>query len=589
MLARAEDYPKPTGNTVVICTTKSPGFDMLIESETGPAESFLSDWGPDGMLIDHTHVEGYDSDLRQLMFNGSFGKATVPTSLTDHGFGEYKLRWVESYEISLQLTRMGVCDIAFSPFTITAYRQQCGVPLTDAPYDASCWSMRRCNATTHLTGDNSSCIPGRFGWEAITPAHNCCINFTVPYFKTGMALLYVEESTDSTTNLIQTLFKFKYRMMNAISFLIVAIIVSGHVMWILERHFNGENFPVNYLDGIDHAVWWSAVTVTTVGYGDLVPITFPGRAFGFIWMFVGLLICAYFTGTVVSLMEYQRLEGQHMTSLDDFTGMRVCTTEGYATSRGDLANLPLDVIVEPSYDTCVDALDKGLVDALWYDKPMLDYEINARSKEDTWTTTNIDAEYAIDLAAAFPEHPRLGMEGLRDAFDSVLHDAIHLNAASYLKEPWFDKITVHVGIHDEPDDDFNEPLYALMISFLLAYLLLQCYKIARHKKSRKQFRNTMSVCMGSTKKTKYDSKGHREDKLDLVLKRLADIDLRLERVTQHVGALATHSGVRLSDAPMGINHIVRPYYKEEKDNAMDPKNPIPAMRANVLYIESNTE
>jgi hypothetical protein len=40
-----------------------------------------------------------------------------------------------------------------------------------------------------------------------------------------------------------------------------------------QRNDNGAQFPHRYYRGIEHAIWWATVTVTTVGYGDKAPKT----------------------------------------------------------------------------------------------------------------------------------------------------------------------------------------------------------------------------------------------------------------------------------------------------------------------------
>ena len=46
---------------------------------------------------------------------------------------------------------------------------------------------------------------------------------------------------------------------------------------------------VKYRD-IPDAFWWVIVTVTTVGYGDLFPITWPGRGIGILTMMTGVFV-----------------------------------------------------------------------------------------------------------------------------------------------------------------------------------------------------------------------------------------------------------------------------------------------------------
>ena len=47
-------------------------------------------------------------------------------------------------------------------------------------------------------------------------------------------------------------------------------------------------------------VWWSVVTVTTVGYGDIVPHTVAGRLIGILVMLLGIGFLSILTATVAS-------------------------------------------------------------------------------------------------------------------------------------------------------------------------------------------------------------------------------------------------------------------------------------------------
>ena len=53
--------------------------------------------------------------------------------------------------------------------------------------------------------------------------------------------------------------------------IITVMVVFGCLMYVLEGPENGfHNIPVS--------VYWAIVTITTVGYGDVVPVTAAGRA-----------------------------------------------------------------------------------------------------------------------------------------------------------------------------------------------------------------------------------------------------------------------------------------------------------------------
>lgn len=61
------------------------------------------------------------------------------------------------------------------------------------------------------------------------------------------------------------------------------------------------------------SLWWSVVTLTTVGYGDIVPITIGGRIFTFIILMIGLGIIAIPSGMISSaLTEARAMEKEEM-------------------------------------------------------------------------------------------------------------------------------------------------------------------------------------------------------------------------------------------------------------------------------------
>jgi len=67
------------------------------------------------------------------------------------------------------------------------------------------------------------------------------------------------------------------------------------IMYSLERHVQPENFGT-----IPDALWWALATLTTVGYGDIVPITWAGRLFGGVVMIFGVCMYALPIGIIAS-------------------------------------------------------------------------------------------------------------------------------------------------------------------------------------------------------------------------------------------------------------------------------------------------
>jgi voltage-gated potassium channel len=71
------------------------------------------------------------------------------------------------------------------------------------------------------------------------------------------------------------------------------VIILGSVMYLVE---NGENG----FDSIPDSIYWAIVTITTVGYGDIAPVTPLGKFIASIMMFIGYGIIAVPTGIITT-------------------------------------------------------------------------------------------------------------------------------------------------------------------------------------------------------------------------------------------------------------------------------------------------
>jgi len=75
--------------------------------------------------------------------------------------------------------------------------------------------------------------------------------------------------------------------------MIIITTIFGCIMYVLEGGQNGfENIPAS--------IYWAIVTVTTVGYGDVVPLTAIGRAVSAMAMLMGYAIIAVPTGIITA-------------------------------------------------------------------------------------------------------------------------------------------------------------------------------------------------------------------------------------------------------------------------------------------------
>jgi voltage-gated potassium channel len=83
--------------------------------------------------------------------------------------------------------------------------------------------------------------------------------------------------------------------MSAVAIITFLVVIFSSISILMVEKDPGSNIKT-----AEESIWWSLVTVTTVGYGDKYPITTEGRLIGVILMFVGVGLFGTFTAYVAS-------------------------------------------------------------------------------------------------------------------------------------------------------------------------------------------------------------------------------------------------------------------------------------------------
>ena len=84
-------------------------------------------------------------------------------------------------------------------------------------------------------------------------------------------------------------------IISAIFILVILIIISATGIYIVEGDIQPDEFG-----SIPRSLWWATVTLTTVGYGDVVPITTLGRVLGIVIVITGIGMAALPAGILAS-------------------------------------------------------------------------------------------------------------------------------------------------------------------------------------------------------------------------------------------------------------------------------------------------
>ena len=108
-------------------------------------------------------------------------------------------------------------------------------------------------------------------------------------------LLKFSRYSNSINSLIAVIWDQRKSFGAAYFILFIALIVSSSGMYLVEKDFQPEKFG-----SIPHAMWWAIATITSVGYGDVTPITNIGKFFGSIIMILGILTVALPSGILAA-------------------------------------------------------------------------------------------------------------------------------------------------------------------------------------------------------------------------------------------------------------------------------------------------
>jgi polar amino acid transport system substrate-binding protein len=201
-------------------------------------------------------------------------------------------------------------------------------------------------------------------------------DFTLPYYVSGFSI--------ATKLKHHTLFEMleaivSWDLIKALAMLMVILLSVGLLVWIFERKHNPRQFGGDTIRGIGAGFWWSAVTMTTVGYGDKAPVTAAGRIIALMWMFLALIMISSFTAAVTSALTMSKLTG-HIRGPEDLEKVKTGTVYS-STSEIYLKELHLKYRPFADLGVALEALEKNKVDAVVFDEPILRYTIKHHREE----------------------------------------------------------------------------------------------------------------------------------------------------------------------------------------------------------------
>lgn len=225
-----------------------------------------------------------------------------------------------------------------------------------------------------INGVKNSSLDVGIAAITVTSERETSFDFSHPYFSTGLSIALPIIPNNGWSTVIKGIFSL--RMLKLIFMLLSILTIVGTLTWLMERNKNPENFSKNPIRGIANGIWLAAVTMTTVGYGDMSPKTLPGRILTLVWMFSSLLLVSVIIAGVASTLAASKIDPL-VKGPEDLARARVGSIQN-STSDKYLEERRISTNYYPTVINALEDLQKGNIDAVVYDAALLKYYIHKR-------------------------------------------------------------------------------------------------------------------------------------------------------------------------------------------------------------------
>jgi ABC-type amino acid transport substrate-binding protein len=168
-------------------------------------------------------------------------------------------------------------------------------------------------------------------------------------------------------------------LLRLLGMLFIGIVIFGLLIWIIETKLHKKTSHEKRIGNMGESLWWAIVTMSTVGYGDKVPLSRLGKTVAVIWIFTSIILVALFTARASSIFTITELDLK-IQSESDLRNSRVgvainSSGEEYCIRRN------IHYYSYPNVEEALNDVTNGYLDAVVSNVPVLMYLKNTVFKD----------------------------------------------------------------------------------------------------------------------------------------------------------------------------------------------------------------
>lgn len=196
------------------------------------------------------------------------------------------------------------------------------------------------------------------GALTITPEREAIVDFTHAVNPSGTGFAVGENSSLSS---FWTAWKPIFVNLLLLALILFGgIVLFGALIWMVEMRWSRHVEHEKKIMGLGESIWWAVVTMSTVGYGDKVPLSRAGKGIAIVWIFTSIIMASLFTAKASSIFTLNRVE-LDIRGDNDLRNCRVGAVKGSSggayCKRRNIPYKPYDSIEQVLEDVVDGRLD----------------------------------------------------------------------------------------------------------------------------------------------------------------------------------------------------------------------------------------